>query len=352
MAEAGGREWTRARALDVGFDRVGFARAGRSQDAGHYLDWVAAGRHAELEYLGRDPERRVDPRVVLEGCRTVLAVSVAYDAEHEPPPLSDGVHGEVARYSVGRDYHRVFRGLLRRLCDVLDDAARVRGAEDARHRWYVDTGPVLERGWAAEAGIGFTGKNACLIDPRGGSWSLLGVVLTTLDFPPDAPVTVSCGTCTRCIAACPTDAIVAPGVVDSRLCISYWTIEHRGSIPEDLRPAIGLRVFGCDECQLVCPWNRFARPVSVADLRPRDGLVAPDLLQWARLSWDEWDELTRGTAVRRAGYEGLLRNVAVALGNSGRAAARTALLQLVEHPSELVREHARWGLSRLAATSG
>lgn len=345
VLETDDRRELRRTARGLGFERLGFAAAGRSRDADRYHAWLAAGHHADLAYLERDPERRVDPRRVLPGCRSVLVGTVSYHQVEDEEP--DALAGEVARYARGRDYHRVLRRCLKDLCRALDDVAGCRGVPEARHRWYVDTGPVVERAWAAEAGVGFTGKNACLIDPRRGSWSLLGVVLTTLEFPPDEPVTVGCGSCTRCLDACPTGAIVAPGEVDSRLCISYWTIEHRGSIPVELRASIGRRVFGCDECQVVCPWNRFAQPTGVADLRPRDALADVDLSSWAGLSWDDWDELTRGTAVRRAGYEGLLRNVAVALGNSGDARARGPLERLAEHESELVREHARWGLERL-----
>jgi epoxyqueuosine reductase len=232
--------------------------------------------------------------------------------------------------------------MLKRLCSEIDELA----GDGHRHRWYVDHGPVLERSWARDAGVGFVGKNTLLIDPRRGSWNTLGVILTTVELPPDEPIRVSCGTCTRCIDVCPTDAITEPGRVDSRLCISYWTIEHRGTIPVEMRAAIGTRAFGCDDCQECCPWNRFARPASVDDHRPRELFADPDLARLARLTHDEWDAATRGTAVRRVGYEGLLRNVAIALGNSGEPAARPLLELLARHDSALVREHAEWALAR------
>lgn len=331
----------RASALALGFDRVGFARANRSADADRYAAWLAAGREADLDYMRGGAARRADPRLVLPGCRTVIAATLGHFTPD--PPTRAEVPGRVARYARGRDYHRVMEPMLKRLVALIADVC---GAE-TRSRWYVDTGPVLERGWAAEAGIGFTGKNACLIDPRRGSWTSIGVVLTTVEFVPDAPVGVSCGTCVRCIDVCPTKAITAPGVVDSRLCISYWTIEQRGPIPVELRASIGTRAFGCDDCQDVCPWNRFARPATVDDVRPRGLFVDPDLARLAALSRDDWDAATRGSAVRRAGYEGLLRNVAVALGNSGSPRARPHLERLAAHESELVREHAAWGLAAL-----
>ncbi len=339
------RDRIRQRAQDLGFDRVGFAAAGESRDAARYREWLAAGREADLEYMRKAPERRTDPRNVLPGCNTVIVGTVGHWF-----PDDDGsaaLPARVARYARGRDYHKILQGMLKRLCRVLDEEAE----GDERHRWYVDHGPVLERAWAAEAGIGFVGKNAMLIDPRRGSWTTLGVVLTTLEIAPDTPVTDSCGTCTACIPACPTGAIVGPGQVDSRLCISYWTIEHRGAIPDAMRSALGTRVFGCDDCQDACPWNRFAQPATVEDHRPRELFADPDLTRLATLTHEEWDDATRGTAVRRAGYEGLLRNVACALGNTGDARARTPLEHLAEHESELVREHATWGLDQLDAAT-
>ena len=277
----------------------------------------------------------------LPGCRTVVVATVGH--WFEDPETTAELPAKVARYARGRDYHRILPPMLKKLCALLSHVAP---DDEPRHRWYVDTGPVLERGWAQEAGVGFVGKNACLIDPRGGSWSTLGVVLTTVQLLPDEPVAVGCGTCSRCLPACPTGAIVSPGVVDSRLCISYWTIEHRGPLPEDMREAMGTRVFGCDDCQDACPWNRFARPATVEDHRPRELFLDADLARLARLTYAEWDEATRGSAVRRAGYPGFLRNVATALGNCGDPRAIPHLRHLAGHDEPLVREHARWGLAR------
>jgi len=321
---------------------VGFARASESPDAARFDAWLSDGCAADLGYMKKTPERRVDPQRVVAGCRTVIVGTIGHwfpDGESAAE-----LRTTFARYARGRDYHKIHEGLLKRLCGILDEEA----GEGHVHRYYVDYGPVLERSWARDAGVGFVGKNTMLIDPRRGSWSTLGTVLTTAELEPDEPVDVGCGTCTRCIDVCPTDAITEPGRVDARLCISYWTIEHRGTIPPAMRESIGTRVFGCDDCQDVCPWNRFAQPATVLDHRPRDLFVDADLAKLARLTRDTWDEATRGTAVRRVGYEGLLRNVAVALGNSRVGEARPHLEHLAASESPLVREHAEWGLSRLA----
>jgi epoxyqueuosine reductase len=334
-------ERIRARAIELGFDRCGFAAAGRSRDADRLHAWLHAGREAELDYMRKDPERRADPRRVVPGCRSVVVLALNHFTPEGPARAE--LPAQVARYARGRDYHRVAATRLRKL--TVDMAAWA--GPGHRHRWYVDDGPVLERAWAAEAGIAFLGRNACAIDPQRGSWFLLAVVLTTLELRPDPKVTVDCGTCTACVPACPTQAIVAPGVVDARRCISYWTIEHRGPIPREMRPLIGTRVFGCDDCQAACPWNRFAQPTGVADLRPRELFVDPDLGVLAGLSREEFDRRTEGSPVRRVGYEGFLRNVAVALGNSGDARARPHLERLAASAPPLVREHAAWALARL-----
>ena len=335
------RDRVRARALDLGFDRCGFARAGRSRAAERLTAWLAAGRDAGLDYMRKDLQRRADPRRVVKDCRSVVVVTLNHFTPDAPRRAL--LPAQVARYARGRDYHRVAASMLRKL--KADLAAWAGPGHD--HRWYVDDGPVLERAWAVEAGIGFAGKNACTIDPERGSWFLLAVLLTSVDLPADVPSRESCGSCTACIPACPTGAIVGPGEVDARRCISFWTIEHRGPIPHELRPLIGTRVFGCDDCQAVCPWNRFAQPTSVADLRPRELFVDADLAVLAGLTEAEFDERTSGSPVRRVGYPGFLRNVAVALGNSGDARAVPHLEQLAARGDALVREHAAWGLARL-----
>ncbi|MCG3134988.1 MAG: Epoxyqueuosine reductase [Planctomycetes bacterium] len=336
----------RARALELGFSRCGFAAAGRSRGADRLDRWLAEGMHADLSYMADRPARRADPREVVPACRSVVVVTLDHGAEGGGARAA-ALPAEVARYARGRDYHRVAAVMLRKLKESMHGVS----GPGHVHRWYVDDGPVLERSWAVEAGIGFAGKNACVIDPGGGSWFLLAVVLSTMELRADRPVAADCGTCAACIPACPTGAIVAPGVVDARKCISYWTIEHLGEIPEGLRPAIGTRVFGCDDCQAACPWNRFARPASLADLRPRELFADADLARLASLSEPEFDAATSGSAVRRAGYEGFMRNVAVALGNTGRAEAVPHVERLRRHGSELVRSHADWAAARLAETA-
>jgi epoxyqueuosine reductase len=255
--------------------------------------------------------------------------------------LEERERGYVARYALGRDYHKVMRTRLQRLADGV--TARI---GPFGHRVFVDSAPVLERALARNAGLGWTGKHTNLLD-RDGSWFLLGEIYTDLQLPADAPVTEHCGSCRACIDVCPTQAIVAPYELDARRCISYLTIELRGPIPEELRPAIGNRIFGCDDCQLFCPWNKFARTTTIGDFATRhslDGAALADLFGW---SADEWAEKTAGSALRRAGYEGWLRNVAVALGNAPTAPRVVAALrQRRDDPSALVREHVAWALRR------
>jgi epoxyqueuosine reductase len=255
--------------------------------------------------------------------------------------LASPTLGYVARYALGRDYHKILRRRLARLAAAIEDRVGAFG-----YRAFVDSAPVLEKALARNAGLGWIGKHTNLLD-RDGSWFLLGELYTDLPLPVDAPVTDHCGSCRTCLDVCPTQAIVAPYELDARRCISYLTIEQRGSIPEELRGAIGNRVFGCDDCQLFCPWNKFARPTEVADFAARndlDGAALVDLFAWTE---QEWRARTEGSALRRAGYEGWLRNIAVALGNAPTESAVTAALRArADHPSELVREHVAWALAR------
>jgi epoxyqueuosine reductase len=270
----------------------------------------------------------------------VVVVGHEYYQADPPGVPEDPSRGVIARYARGRDYHRVLETKLKRLRDAVVRA----GGPGTRALWAVDHTPVMDRALARGAGLGFTGKNTMLIGPRTGSYFALGEVLTTLDLPRDPPSGGSCGTCVRCIDACPTGAITGPYRVDARLCISYLTIELRGPIPEALRPAVGTMVFGCDLCQEVCPWNRFARPASSADLRPL--APAPDLLALAAMTEGGWRAAFSGSAVLRAGWSGFRRNVAVALGNCGDPAALPALRALATCGNALVEEHARWGIRR------
>jgi epoxyqueuosine reductase len=304
----------KAQARAEGFASVGVARAGPSRTAGEFREWLARGMHGSMGYLERSAELRADVGMLLAGARSVVACSMHYSPEPPPP---EGAR--VARYALGRDYHRVLRGRLRRIGKWLESEL-----PGTRSRACVDSAPVLEREWAQRAGLGWFGKNTCLIDSRRGSWFVLGVLLTTAELEPDPEAVGGCGTCRACVDACPTGAIVHAGgrwQVDSRLCISYLTIEHRGPFLAEQQRAVGGWTFGCDVCQEVCPFNapRASQPgrapgASVPDLAPGRRLPPPSEL--VRLGEQEWDELTRGSAVRRAGLEGLRRNALANLANA------------------------------------
>ncbi|MCY3699145.1 MAG: tRNA epoxyqueuosine(34) reductase QueG [Gemmatimonadetes bacterium] len=356
----------RAAARAAGFDRVGFAPAAPPAHGDVYEAWLANGYHGEMGYMAREDavRRRLDPRLALPGCRTLIVVSLLYGAEPgaagagrsalaAPASAEPGAPGRrlpvVARYARGRDYHDVFEERLDALSAAVEDLS-----PGARTKRYVDYGPVLERDHAQRAGLGWIGKNTMLLHPDLGSYFMLGELLTDLEIEPDPPfVDDRCGTCRRCIDACPTDAILDGRLLDARLCISYLTIELRGPIPESLRPAIGTRVFGCDICQEVCPWNADAPVPTEAPFAPRPGQPMPpeDMIAWAEelapLDADGFRVRYRGTALSRPGRDGLLRNLAVGLGNAGGPAADQVLRRLAEDPSPLVREHARWALDVL-----
>jgi epoxyqueuosine reductase len=339
----------RAAALDLGFTAAGFAPAEPPAHADAYLAWLAAGHHADMVWMAREDavRRRLDPREALPGCRTLIMLLLAHRGgfpEAGPDRSGDAI---VARYAAGRDYHEVFEEKLRRLSVIVESL----GA-GAKCKPYVDYGPVLERDHAQRAGLGWIGKNTLLIDPARGSWLLIGELLTTLELLPDEPFLPDrCGSCTRCIEACPTGAIVEDRVVDSRRCISWLTIENRGSIPAELRPLIGNRVFGCDICQEVCPWNRDPAPVPRGELELGRPIAPETLAGWAEqlLELDDgsFRERYRGTALARPGREGLLRNLCVGLGNAADPASAALLERCAADESEIVREHARWALSRV-----
>jgi epoxyqueuosine reductase len=325
-----------------GLDLVGAAPVGPARSLEAYRAWVEAGYAGGMDYLTR-PEavtRRADPRRILPAARSILVVGATY-AGAPPPPLAP-LHGRVARYAWGEDYHR---WLLGRLRDLVSRIEAVAGPFPSR--CYVDTGPILEREWAQAAGLGWLGKNSTLIHPRLGSYLFLGVALVGLEVEPTPPESLpSCGTCNRCLEPCPTGALVAPGLLDARRCLSYLTIEHRGAIPEALRPALGERLFGCDRCQEVCPWNRRSPgPDSSVAAPPHATLYLPDLLT---LDAEGFRARFRRTPIWRATPEGLARNAAVVLGNLGDPQALPLLERtLQEHPSSLVREHAAWAVGRL-----
>jgi len=329
-------------AADLSIAAIGAAQVGPTPTWAAYQDWLVRGYAAGMSYLARPDavNRRADPREILPETQSVLVVAASYaGAPHsEPPPL----HGRVSRYTWGEDYHR---WLLRDLGTLVKRLAEAYGPFPAR--CYVDTGPVLERAWAHTAGLGWIGKNTNLIHPRLGSYLFLGVALLGIELEPTpAPELPDCGDCTRCLDVCPTNALVAPGVLDARRCIAYLTVEHRDAIPEDLRPLLGDYVFGCDTCQDVCPWNR--KPLAIHAGASAPASATLDLPALLTMTETEFRARFRHTPLWRATGQGLARNAAVVLGNRKDPAAQPVLAHAaVAHPSALVREHAAWALDRL-----
>ena len=338
----------REKALELGFTKAGIVRAGALDMEGERLSgWLGREFHGQMTWMVREPEKRSDPRALLPGCRSVVVAAMNYwpgEAEAAPRPG----RGKVALYARGRDYHRVLGEKLKALATWLDAEA------GSTSRAFVDTGPVLERAWAERAGIGWIGKNANLLTRDRGSWLLLGEILTTAKLTPDAgPHAEFCGTCTACLDACPTGAIESPGVVDAHRCISYWTIEHRGDIPEAMRPAIGDWIFGCDLCLEVCPWNRFAKAGREARFAAREDRAAPALEPLLELDDAGFRRKFNGSPIQRATRDGFVRNVCVALGNVGGESSRAALARAASNDSsEVVRAHARWGLEQIELRNG
>jgi epoxyqueuosine reductase len=334
----------RARALDAGFDLVGVTAARPAPLAAQLATWLANDMHGDMRYMEDPNGRRADPQTYLPWARSLVVVALSY---FTPQALStDPRRGAISRYAWGRDYHREVRARLETLRTAM------RGlAPTCRTHAFVDTSPILEKGVAEAAGVGWRGKHTNLLRKGHGGWFFLGGVATDLQLEPDAPARDHCGTCTRCIEACPTRAIIAPYVLDARLCISYLTIELRGPIPRPLRPLVGNRIFGCDDCQDVCPWNRFARVTPIEAFAPRDGHLNPWLIDLMRMTRTEWNRRFKKSAVRRAHYEGFLRNVAVALGNWGVPQAEPALLERLPNPHALVRGHVAWALGRIGSVS-
>jgi epoxyqueuosine reductase len=343
----------KAKAQELGFDLVGIAAVEASLFAAPFRDWIAQGYAGEMAYLERNADKRLDPSLILPGAKSIIAVGMNYytDAdEGAGTPPTDSEHGVVARYARGDDYHDVMTARLKTLLEWLKGEA---GAE-IEGRVYVDTGPVLEREVAQKAGLGWFGKNTLLINTRRGSYFFLGEIITTAALTPDAPAVGGCGTCTRCLDACPTGAIVAPYVVDSRRCLSYLTIELKGEMPEEFRPAVaasGNRIYGCDICQEVCPFNqRRSVPTAEAAYQAREINQMPQLTDLLLMDDEQFRREFKGSAIKRAKRRGLLRNVAVALASSDDPETEATLKYAAEQdPEPLVREHAEWALKVIAA---
>jgi epoxyqueuosine reductase len=339
---AGAKERVHSLALQAGFDLVGVSGVTPPPELAFFGEWIDRGHAGKMRYLTDQRERRGDIRVAFPWARSIVCVGLQYDTPQPYSTQAPPGRGWIARYAWGDDYHDVMKAMLERLRVSLVAELGV-----GESRVYVDTGPIVERAWAAAAGLGAWGKNTCLLHPEHGSWFFLGEVITDLDLEADAPRADMCGTCTACLEACPTGALPAPFVLDATRCISYLTIELKEPIPEERRPELGAHVFGCDLCQDVCPWNRKRTQRGPAAFEGRDGLTAPDLSWLAGMTEETFRSTFRRSPVKRAKRRGLLRNVAVALGNSGDAKHRPTLERLARDADPLVREHATWALSRL-----
>ncbi|HEX8754749.1 MAG TPA: tRNA epoxyqueuosine(34) reductase QueG [Steroidobacteraceae bacterium] len=334
-----------ARARELGFDRIGVALIDIPDDEQHLLRWLDAGLHGEMDYMRRHGVMRSRPQELVPGTIRVVSARMDYwphEARDADAVLGDAESGYISRYALGRDYHKVLRGSLARLAKELAQDIGAFG-----YRVCVDSAPVLEKALARNAGLGWIGKHTNLISRDAGSWFFLGEILTDLPLPADEPASAHCGTCTACIAACPTEAIVGPHRLDARRCISYLTIEHHSAIPVELREAMGNRIYGCDDCQLVCPWNKFAHAAAHPDFKVRHGLDAARLTELFAWTEAQFEERMRGSAIYRIGYEKWSRNIAVALGNAPTSETVIAALERrLEGASELVREHIEWAVSR------
>lgn len=341
-------DYIRLWARELGFADAAIARITLDQDIEHLQGWLRAGRHGGMQFMARDLALRAAPEKLRPGTLSVISVRMDYrpQAEAAEQVLRDGNRAYISRYALGRDYHRVMRARLLRLGRRIEQAVGPHG-----YRVLTDSAPALEKALARNAGLGWIGKNTLLLNREAGSWFFLGEIYTDLALPAESdPRAEECGKCSACLKICPTQAFVAPYQLDARRCISYLTIEHHGSIPEDLRPLIGNRIFGCDDCQLVCPWNRYARISSESDFAPRHGLDTASLSDLFAWTESQWLQRTEGMALRRAGYARWLRNLAVALGNApDRNNAIRALQSRRDEPDMVVREHIEWALARQGA---
>ncbi|MGV6827178.1 MAG: tRNA epoxyqueuosine(34) reductase QueG [bacterium] len=333
----------------LGFQQVGITDIDLNTAEVHLLNWLDQHYHGEMEYMERHGTKRSRPAELEPGTTRVISARMDYlPPGWDPRAIPDNAGAAlISRYALGRDYHKTLRKRLAKLCKQI--ATEVK---EIKYRVYVDSAPVLEKAIAEKAGLGWIGKHTNLINQDAGSWFFLGEIYTDLPLPIDTPASAHCGDCSACIDICPTRAIVAPFQLDARKCISYLTIELKSAIPEELRPLMGTHIYGCDDCQAVCPWNRFAQATPETDFLPRHGLDQASLLEL--FNWDEATFLlkTEGSAIRRIGYVSWLRNIAVALGNCAPSAEIIAALNArSDHPSELVREHVRWALTQIKSRS-
>ncbi len=336
----------KAIARELGFDDCRIARAKTASHAETFLGWLGEGCHGDMAWMEKTPERRCDPREVLPGCRSVICLALNYYPGRTPFP--EGAEGgyRIARYAWNDDYHDLIWAKLKTFDRLLADEF------GGTQRYYVDTGPVLERDFAADAGLGWNGKSTVQIHRRLGTWFFLAELLTTLDLPPDEPFGDHCGKCTRCITACPTQAIVAPRRVDARRCVSYLTIEHKGPIPEEFREAIGDRIYGCDDCLDACPWNKFAVESRELTFHAREPVFRMSLRDFLGLDDESFRRLFAKSPIKRIKRPRFLRNVCVALGNVGTRDDLPALRRAAADPDPLIAEHAAWALAKVAERCG
>ncbi len=335
----------RQRALELGFDDCRFTTAAPPESAPQFQSWLDEMRYGEMNWIERNAPKRIDPHLVLPNARSVICLAISYHTSNRQSAIGNRQSGEVARYARYPDYHDLLADKLKALTACVDEC----GGPATRSLWYVDTGPILERDLAQRAGLGFVGKHTNLISRKLGNWIFLAEILTTLELEPDAPEKNRCGSCSRCLTACPTRAITAPFQLDARLCISYLTIELKGSIPVELRPLIGNRIYGCDDCLAACPWNKFARAGSLMKPHARDDLTSPDLVELLALDDAGFKQKFAGTPLLRTKRRGVLRNVCVALGNVGDKTALPALRKAAGDSEPLIAEHARWAVSQIEA---
>ena len=338
---------------ELGFGQVGITDTDLSAAEAHLQQWLANNFHGDMDYMQRHGLKRSRPALLHEGTIRVISVRMDYLSESAAAmnqSLADPTAAYISRYALGRDYHKMMRNRLQKLADKIQAEVSL-GAQQPEFnlsmRAFVDSAPVLEKALAEKAGLGWIGKHSNVINRKAGSWFFLGELFTDLPLPVDNPATAHCGACTACLAVCPTQAIVAPFQVDARRCVSYLTIELHGSIPEEFRPLIGNRIYGCDDCQIICPWNRFAKTTCEQDFNPRQQLNSQQLL--GVFAWTEAEFLTKteGSAIRRIGHERWLRNIAVALGNAPSSPLIIeALKAMLAHASDMVREHVQWALQQ------
>ena len=336
---------------ELGFDAIGIAGIDLAEDEARLMDWLERGWHGEMEYMERHGVRRARPAELVPGTVSVITARLNYSTQEARPAqevLDDPERAFVARYAMGRDYHKVLRAKLQALADRMTAELG-----PFHYRVFTDSAPVMEVSLSQKSGLGWRGKHTLLLSRDAGSMFFLGELFVSLNLSKDAPTSAHCGTCERCIEVCPTRAIVGPYQLDARRCVSYLTIEHKGAIPEDLHPLMGNRIYGCDDCQVVCPWNKYAQPSNDPDFAVRNDLDDASLVELFAWTEDEFNRRFEGSAIRRIGHERWLRNIAVALGNAPPSPEIIAALRTRhDHPSPMVREHVGWALSRHGLATG